>query len=632
MSVERRAISNSQRQARLQLYGPAGLAIGGEIPRLRRKGLALLYYLAIEGPTRRERAADLLWNRSGVAQNLRVELHRLKAALQEVGVKPLEGTGDTLRLSPSIHLDNTPRAGAMMEGLDDVSSAFQDWLDRQRLASPKSVGGHLRNELLDDLEESVAAPYVIVLVGSPGSGRRDLATELARRFELPFVDGNLGSISGPALRYVVSEEAEPQLARQVARDSQSVWVLQRSPFGEDPELLLQLRSLVAPERMRFVRLEPLRWWDVQAALPQGTSFAEGARLFLASGGNPRYLNEVLKLRERVGPGADLPVPLTMRAKFALETRRLSADARRALETLCVHRGPLSSELLTALCDDSSLAELEYAGWLSFTGSAWRFSDDLARRMIADAVPEGARRRLHAALATALQHEGSERAAAAHQKASTCGVLKPCFGQADEAGEEPARMTVKVGNEVLLDEPTTSDGSVRVSGDKVLFSRCGEPYPSSVTWPLDEGPLLLRLRGRASVADEDSWGHQSGISTTVALSLPGAPASEVHVCQTQVAHQAPHQPIRLPANGLFEYWLLAPTAPELRIESNSHAAVVELRVNAFAPGVADALATAGNGFVEALLLEVRHESDAIPKRQPTAARERRSRDSSVSAAD
>lgn len=623
MTVDRRATSNNPRQARLHLYGPASLTIGGETPRLRRKGLALLYYLAVEGPTRRERAADLLWNRSGVSQNLRVELHRLKAALQEVGLKPFEGTGDTLRLSPNIRLDNTPRAGTMMEGLDDVSAAFQDWLDRQRLASPKAVGGHLRNELIDDLAETIAAPYVMVLVGNPGSGRRDLASELARRLELPFIDTNVSTVTGPAVRYVVSEDAEPHLARQVANDSQSVWVLQRSPFGEDPDLLLQLRSVIAPERMRFVRLDPLRWWDVQAALPEGTSFAEGARLFLASGGNPRYLNEVLKLRERVGAGGDLPVPLTMRAKFALETRRLSADARRALESLCIYRGPLSSEILNAMCSEAVLAELEYTGWLRFSGNTWRLGDDLARRMIADAVPEGARRRLHAALASALQREGSERAAAAHLKASMSGVLSPNLVMSEDQGPAPTTMTVKVGNEVLLDEPSVSNGSVRVAGDKVLFSRSGEPCVSSVSWALDEGPLLLRVRGRASVSDECSW-DQTGRSTTVALTFPGARATEVHVCQTAEAYHSPDQPIRLPVNGLFEYWLLAPAAPELRIESSSHSAVVELRVNAFTPGVADPMATAGHGFVEAILLETRlAQSDDTDVPVASTEREKRS---------
>ncbi|WP_337845836.1 hypothetical protein [Thermus sp.] len=49
--------------------------------RVRRKGLALLYYLALEGPTRRALLADLLWGHGAALQNLRVELHALNRVL-----------------------------------------------------------------------------------------------------------------------------------------------------------------------------------------------------------------------------------------------------------------------------------------------------------------------------------------------------------------------------------------------------------------------------------------------------------------------------------------------------------------------------------------------------------------------
>ena len=64
---------------RLPLFGPSR-AEGpmGPLP-LRRKALGILYYLALEGPTRRERLADLLWGHRVALQNLRSELTHLRS-------------------------------------------------------------------------------------------------------------------------------------------------------------------------------------------------------------------------------------------------------------------------------------------------------------------------------------------------------------------------------------------------------------------------------------------------------------------------------------------------------------------------------------------------------------------------
>lgn len=69
----------------LMLWGPARLEHQGHEVKLQRKGLAILYYLALEGPTRREVLADLLWGHSAASQNLRVELYRLSQALSPLG-------------------------------------------------------------------------------------------------------------------------------------------------------------------------------------------------------------------------------------------------------------------------------------------------------------------------------------------------------------------------------------------------------------------------------------------------------------------------------------------------------------------------------------------------------------------
>ncbi|MFX7589816.1 hypothetical protein ABTJ68_19090, partial [Acinetobacter baumannii] len=64
----------------LPLFGRARVVFQGRELRVSRKGLALLYYLALEGPTSRARLADLLYGHGSALQNLRVELHRLGQA------------------------------------------------------------------------------------------------------------------------------------------------------------------------------------------------------------------------------------------------------------------------------------------------------------------------------------------------------------------------------------------------------------------------------------------------------------------------------------------------------------------------------------------------------------------------
>lgn len=116
---------------RLPLFGPSR-AEGpmGPLP-LRRKALGILYYLALEGPTRRERLADLLWGHRVALQNLRSELTHLRSFFGKEAFR-----GPVLTLPPGVELDRTPGSGEAMEGLEDLSPAFADWVYgwRTRLA------------------------------------------------------------------------------------------------------------------------------------------------------------------------------------------------------------------------------------------------------------------------------------------------------------------------------------------------------------------------------------------------------------------------------------------------------------------------------------------------------------------
>lgn len=576
------------RQALLAVHGPARLTVDAKPVKLRRKGLALLYVLAVDGPTRRERLAEILWGHTRALQNLRVELHRLKDALSPLGIEPFADGSDPLSLA-GVMLDRAaPKptgTSVLLEGLDDISPEFQEWLDRLRDTDAQQAGSHARTALVDELARTITTPFVLVLAGEPGSGRRAVAQDLAGRLGLPFVDGCSGS--GPALRYVIADDTTcSDIATTVSNDTDSVWVLQRSLFGEDENVVLQLRATIAPDRMRFTTLEPLDWWSVKSTLPEDVSFLEGARLFLASGGNQQYLNELLELRAMVEPGTPLPVPLRMRAAFALEARRLGDGARYALERASIHHGSLSREVLTAVGAAPHLEELERNGWLAFNGSGWRFSSDLSRRMLEGQLREGTRRRLHAEVADALEKLGAT-TDAAHHRALSLGTLPGHRGApaSDHGRDTPSVTHVGVGRELWLDDTVSTGSSVRVDGDRVTFSRtASSPDRSRVTYTLSPEPLLLRVRGRAFTEDGLAGNGPDG-QATLELSVTGSGARPVHLGHGADVRFGPTGELRMPLQQRFTYWLLAPAGRELRLESSSTGAVIEMKLNAYRPLIA-----------------------------------------------
>ena len=618
--------ATDHRPAILTLRGPALLTVDQKAVKLRRKGLALLYYLAVEGPTRRERLADVLWGHNRALQNLRVELHRLKDSLEPFGIEPFSDGSDPLTLS-GVKLeaatganrgpDSADAADIMFDGLDDISPEYQEWLERQRAAALHLVDGHARTALVDELAHTITPPYVLILAGEPGSGRRSVAMDLAGRLGLPFVDGCSGS--GPAVRYVVAEDAScSDVAAAIERDDSCVWVLQRSLFGEDEDVVLRLRAAVPPERMQFRTLEPLDWWSVKSTLPDDVKFIEGARLFLASGGNQQYLSELLELRKMVGPGSTLPVPLRMRAAFALEARKLGDGARHALERASIHRGSLSRELLTAVGATTHLEELERNGWLTFQGVGWRFTSELSRRMLEGQLREGTKRRLHAEVAEALEKRGVTVEASYHRNLSLGTTsYDDAATTNDLEHREPAITHVGVGRERWLDDGVINGHSIRLDGDRVTFSRTEASCPSSrVAYSLEPEALLLRVRGRAYT--EDGGVTASGTAhATLTLTVTGSTARAVHLVHGTAPRFGPAGQLCLPLEQRFTYWFLAPAGRELHLESTSSAAVIELKVNAYSPLATTIDDAPTCTIVEAYALDgfSRHGGDDVGPRDP-----------------
>jgi len=249
---------------RLPLFGPSR-AEGpmGPLP-LRRKALGILYYLALEGPTRRERLADLLWGHRVALQNLRSELTHLRSFFGKEAFR-----GPVLTLPPGVELDRTPGSGEAMEGLEDLSPAFADWVYgwRTRLA-PGEEGTPFPKRL-----EAVRPPALVILIGPPGSGQESLAQALAQKLGLPLRHG-LGEGAGV---FYLSEPFPPKEVGLALKPLPGrVLVVARSSFGEDPSFLLALRTRFPAEVTVVEQVPCLSWREAVGGPLRHLPFAEAA--------------------------------------------------------------------------------------------------------------------------------------------------------------------------------------------------------------------------------------------------------------------------------------------------------------------------------------------------------------------
>lgn len=535
--------------------------------KLRRKGVALLYYLALEGPVRRERMAELLWGHGKALGNLRVEIHRLREQLAPYAIQPFDDHADPLRLR-QVSLDPTWRDSVVMEGLDDISPSFQDWLDRQRLRDHGAAPSGPREALVEELAKSITLPFVLVLSGEPGSGRAELARDLARKLGLPFVEGSGGT--APTMNYLVAEDQD-QVAPQIntgAEAEKRLWVIERSLFGEEPELLLQLRATTPPERMRFVTLDHLRWWETKQLLPKGLPFAQGSALHLASTGNLHYLRELLKLYDPLRPTAPLPVPLRMRATYLLEARRLTDPARRALESASICSGPLTSELVSLFGLEPHLDELERTGWLGYDESGWYFRSEGARRLLEGQLPQGVRSRLETLFAGTPTGRGS-----------TGGRGEAQMGTLSE----PRMVEIAPGPEAWLGEHAVRGKAAMYDGRRLNWSHIGAlGERSQVRIATDGEPLLIRLRGRMNLVSWSEGGRATQSRGTLGVRVGNADARPVRFGPQAGVGTDVQGVLWLPLEAEFDRWLLAPATSELVLESCLTNAIIQMRVAAYTP--------------------------------------------------
>lgn len=468
----------------LPLRGRPRLLVQGREVRLPKKGLALLYYLALEGPASRARLADLLYGHASGLQNLRVELHRLGKALGRAvfpqGQDPLVLPG-WVRLEPG-------GTGEVLEGLEGVGG-LMDWVLEVRDRYASSPGAAGRQRLLEGLA-SLRPPFLLVLRGRLGTGQKAFARALA---------GVLGLAFHEALRpegLVYLEPPYPPLSPRDLLRSRAFLVLRLDP-GEEPRFFLELRAHYPPERLRVLDLSPLTWAEARREVLSGVPFPEAARAYLLAGGEPEWIPEWRACPE--GPRRPL-------AQLRLQTRFLSEPARLALERLSVHPGRIPEEVLDALEAMAYLDELERKGFLVYQGG-YRFAREGERRLLYAALAPGRRQELHGRAATALAFSGRPQEEALHRLAlgEPVASLLPWPLRQALAGEGGGGGRWAWGG-VLL--PLREEGVF--AGEKGFWAALVEPGDEArlVLEPLEE-VLVLEVVGQA-YAPEDTLGLFLGL--------------------------------------------------------------------------------------------------------------------------
>ena len=598
------------RRVALHLDAPVHVHAAGEVLPVRRRGLAILVYVALEGPTRREQLADVLWDHRGALRNLRVELHRLRSAFAPIGVEPLRKAVDPLALTPAIDVAQKPGKPGFLVGLDDISPEYQSWLEQRRHLAEQNGDPPARTALLDELADRVRAPFVVIVQGSPGAGRRTLARALARRLRLPYLEDL--HLERPALRYVApAHHTLGSLPERISRDQNSVWVIGCSTFGEDSHLLLQVRAGVPADRLRFVTLAPLTWLEAKHSLLEGVQFHEAAGLYLAADGHPGYLTELLELRKGGALATPLPVPQRLRAAIALEARYLDERARKALERLAVHRGTCTSTLVDVLDATDSIDELERAGWVQYDGAGWSFRDPLAAKLLRAGLEPGYRLRLQQVIAahvrTGGEHTVDPGPRDADDSAPPSQLRRPGPSANEPAVSSNGHLVarrVRRGHEILVEPPRSDADDIEFDGALIAWSRIAPlRRGDGVSWHLPSEAHLVRVKGHAQVSPEDDCAQAPQLGV-LRLCVNGVPARDVTIGRVEEPRVAADGVAWLPAEQHFDHWFLVPAGSTgLHLTSETSGAVIEVELVAYR---AETAVSNEGDAVEAWDLALRHD--------------------------
>ncbi|KIQ54730.1 hypothetical protein SY28_07185 [Meiothermus taiwanensis] len=369
-------------------------------------------------------------------------------------------------------------------------------------------------------------------------------------------------------------------------------MVERSSYGEDPRLILELRSHYPAERTRYITLPPLSWAEARASVLANLPFAQAARLFLASGGSPGHLRELLAVPHN---GSEMPLPQRVRAQVQLESRMLSLEARLALERLSVHPGPYSQGLLDALEATPYLDELERRGWLIYAGQ-WQFSDDASRRVLYLGLQPGRRQQYHRQAALQCAMEEQRMAEAYHRLMAgdtadwgtfvntlpgwTRYGLKAWLGMHETLPMAPSLSEVAKGSELVLLEEARFGQGFEVDGRHVRWMRTpSQSTASGIIWAAHDEASLLHLKGNAYVENPLGVGI-SGRAAPLVLEIQEPREARAIFLPGIQAGALADNALLLPLQEELDVWFRVPAGASIRLTSSAESGLIDLEVTSY----------------------------------------------------
>ena len=571
----------------LTLRGPARLDFMGKTLKVQRKSLALLYYLALEGVTRREKIAELLWGGPSSANSLRVELSKLRSTLRSLGFVAFE-TENPLNLPEAIQVIPGSETGEFLEGLDDINSDFQIWLDAQRAKLENQQKPTIRKRLIQQTAERINMPHLIFLRGQPASGRFEFAQRLASQLDMPLIEGPLGQTR--ALRYFREPlSLAPDMLHRIVEDKENIWVIECSAFGEDSSSVLRLRESYPPDRTLYLDLPPLSWNEARDHFLKDIPFGEAARLYMASGGHISFLDELIQLRPPEGYTGAMPTLRRVQARYKLEARYLSREARYMLEKLSIHPGALPQEFLNTFGATPHLDELERRGWLVFD-EGWHFVNETVRQIMYDVLKPGQRQRYHREAASYFSLAGNVMAVAHHSfMLGDSFEWDSILNYADswkrlslqsKLGESlpeaaPIKDNFAMGESLaLLETQRYGEGLTEDAGQLTLLRNPTELAESGIEWQLPEEASILTISSQVYFRNALVIG-MNGEATPLKLELFGSQKQTIYFADVAKPCLDEDGAIVLPLDETFRYHFHVKGFSHVSLESKAENAVMEI---------------------------------------------------------
>ena len=270
--------------------------------------------------------------------------------------------------------------------------------------------------------------------------------------------------------------------------------------------------------------------EEHAALLTTGSPAHRRRIFLESGGNPFYMEQLARSHRSAAPASNgapaaTGIPATVTAAIAEELRHLPADARRLLEGAAVTGDPFEPELAAEACGLAPGRALELLDVLVAhdcvrpqpAGRLFRFRHPIVRRAVYDSMAPGRRLAAHGRAAAAAGRIGAPVSARAHHialsarpgDATAITILTDAATQVSATSPASAARWLAVALSLLpADQP-----SQRLS----LLSPLAQAQAAAGALA-DARETLIQITADASAQPEAGWSQAVAALASVELAL------------------------------------------------------------------------------------------------------------------